>query len=175
MSHPSAARAAPGLPLMKLSAGAVWPSAVAAILVLLVGAIGFRMKQPWLFAGLAPSIFMVANNPGQESSRVRAVVGGHLAALACAYVALFLFTATGAWGLLAKLQVAPPRVWASAIALALLAFVQPQLRVYHPPAAATALLVTLGAYRLTGKTPLALMGGVVVIALASEVLQRVRR
>ena len=35
----------------------------------------------------------------------------------------------------------------------------PQLRAYHPPAAATALLVSLGAYRMTGKTPLALMGG----------------
>jgi hypothetical protein len=50
----------------------------------------------------------------------------------------------------------------------------PQLRSFHPPAAATALLVTLGAYRMTGKTPLALMGGVVVIALASEALQRIR-
>jgi CBS-domain-containing membrane protein len=66
------------------------------------------------------------------------------------------------------------RIWASAVALAMLAIVMPQLKSYHPPAAATALLITLGAYRMTGKTPLALMGGVVVIALAAEALNRLR-
>jgi CBS-domain-containing membrane protein len=67
-----------------------------------------------------------------------------------------------------------PRVWASAAALAMLSVLLPQLRAYHPPAAATALLVTLGAYRMTGKTPLALMGGVVAVALVAELLNRSR-
>ena len=70
--------------------------------------------------------------------------------------------------------VSMPRVWASAGAIALLALVMPQLRAYHPPAAATALLVTFGAYRMTGKTPLALMGGVVIIAVAAELFNRLR-
>jgi hypothetical protein len=154
---------------------AIWAPAVAAILILLVGAIGSRLKQPWLFAGLGPTIFMIAFNPGQETSRFRAVVGGHLAALGCAYAALFLLSATAVAPLLATLKlVAPMRVWASVFALALLAFVQPQLRAYHPPAAATALLLTLGFYRLQGKPAMAFMGGVVIVALAAELLQRVR-
>jgi hypothetical protein len=52
--------------------------------------------------------------------------------------------------------------------------VQPQLRAYHPPAAATALLVTSGAYRMTGKTPLALMAGVLVVAIVAELLHHFR-
>jgi hypothetical protein len=56
----------------------------------------------------------------------------------------------------------------------MLAILMPQLRAYHPPAAATALLVTLGAYRMTGKTPLALMAGVVAVAVVAEVLHRVK-
>jgi hypothetical protein len=56
----------------------------------------------------------------------------------------------------------------------MLAILMPQLRAYHPPAAATALLVTLGAYRMTGKTPLALMAGVVAVAVVGELMHRVR-
>jgi hypothetical protein len=89
-------------------------------------------------------------------------------------LALMLFNASDA-PLLAKAATdVSPRVWASAAALALLAIVQPQLRAYHPPAAATALLITLGAYRMTGRTPLALIGGVVAIAIAAELLNRLR-
>jgi hypothetical protein len=153
---------------------AIWVPAVSAILIVLTGAIGVWLKQPWLFAGLAPTALMVASSPGHETTRFRAVVGGHLIAIACAYFALLLLNANGAPSVLATKVVPLPRVWASACALAMLAVVQPQLRAFHPPAAATALLVTLGAYRMTGKTPLALMGGVLVVGLAAELLPRLR-
>ena len=148
--------------------------AIAAAIVLIIGAVGFRLKQPWLFAGLAPTIYMVAIHPGQEATRFRAVVAGHLAALACAYVAIYFVNIDVVTSLLGALKVAPLRVWASALALGVLAIAQPRLRAYHPPAAATALLVTLGAYRMTGKVPLALMGGVVVVAVLAQLVQQVR-
>ena len=151
-----------------------WVPIVSAALIVLVGAIGTWMKQPWLFAGLAPTILMVAATPGHETTSFRAIVVGHIAAIGCAYIALLLLDATTSQSMLATRVVPMPRVWASAAALAMLAVVQPQLRSFHPPAAATALLVTLGAYRMTGKTPLALVGGVVVVAIASELLQRFR-
>lgn len=152
----------------------VWVPLVSAALITLAGAIGVWLKQPWLFAGLAPTILMVAANPGHETTSFRAIVVGHLAAIACAYLALLLLNASGAPSMLATRVVPLDRVWASAVAVAMLAVVTPQLKAFHPPAAATALLVTLGAYRMTGKTPMALMGGVVVIALAAELLKRLR-
>ncbi|GAC1657036.1 MAG: hypothetical protein NVS4B3_23280 [Gemmatimonadaceae bacterium] len=152
---------------------AVWVPAVSAILIVLTGAVGVWFNQPWLFAGLGPTILLIASNPRHESSRLHAVVVGHLAAIGCAYVALLILDAAAAPTLHAA-TASMPRVWASAFALAMLAVVQPQLRAYHPPAAATLLLVTLGAYKMTGKTPLALIGGVVVVALAAEGLQRLR-
>jgi hypothetical protein len=149
----------------------IWVPLVSAMLIVLVGAIGGWMRQPWLFAGLAPTILMVAATPGHETTSFRAIVVGHLAAIGCAYVALLLLDATTSQ----SMRVVPmPRVWASALALAMLAVVQPQLRSFHPPAAATALLVTLGTYRMTGKTPLALIAGVVVVAAASELLKQIR-
>jgi HPP family protein len=152
----------------------VWVPLVSAALITLAGAIGVWLKQPWLFAGLAPTIVMVAATPNHETTSFRAIVVGHIAAIACAYLALLLLNANGAPSLLATRVVPLDRVWASAAAIAMLALVQPQLKAFHPPAAATALLVTLGAYRMVGKTPMALMGGVVAVALAAELLKRVR-
>jgi hypothetical protein len=153
---------------------AIWVPAVAATLVVLAGAIGHWLKQPWLFAGLGPTVLMLASNPGHETTRFRAVVVAHLAAIGVAYLALLLLNANAATTVIARATVPLPRVWASAASLAMLAILMPQLRAYHPPAAATALLVTLGAYRMTGKTPLALMAGVVAVALVGELLHRVR-
>lgn len=151
-----------------------WTPAVAASLVILVGAIGFWLHQPWLFAGLGPTVLLVATNPGHDTARFRSIVAGHLVAIGCAYLALLLLNATSAPSLLAAATMSMPRVWASAGALAMVVIVQPQLRAYHPPAAATALLVTSGAYRMTGKTPLALMAGVLVVAIAAELLHHFR-
>ena len=153
---------------------AMWVPAVAALLIVVAGTVGYWMKQPWLFAGLGPTILLIASNPGHETSRFRSVVVGHLAALGCAYLALVMLNATGAPSLLVTSTVPLARVWAGAGALAMLAIVMPQLKAYHPPAAATALLITAGAYRMTGKTPLALIGSVILIALAAEGLRRVR-
>jgi hypothetical protein len=153
---------------------AIWVPAVAATLIVLAGAIGYWLKQPWLFASLGPTVLMLASNPGHETTRFRAVVISHLAAIGCAYLALLLLNAHGATAVITRATVPLPRVWASAVSLAMLAVLMPQLRAYHPPAAATALLVTLGAYRMTGKTPLALMLGVFAVVLVSELLNRIR-
>lgn len=183
---PATVAASPSVPSLtrlfaKLRAGSIapalnllWVPAVAAALIVLVGAVGVWMKQPWLFAGLAPTIIMIAATPGHETTSFRAIVVGHVAAIACGYLALLLLNATAAPTMIATRIVPMDRVWASAAAMALLVIVQPQLKAYHPPAAATALLVTLGAYRMTGKTPLVLVGSAVLIAVASEVLKLVR-
>jgi hypothetical protein len=147
---------------------------VSAALIVLVGAIGVWLRQPWLFAGLAPTILMVAASPGHDSTSFRAIVVGHIVAIACAYLALLLLDGARAPNFIATRVTPYPRIWASALALAMLAIVQPQFRAFHPPAGATALLVTMGAYKMTGKTPLALTGAVIVIAIASEMLHRVR-
>ena len=54
------------------------------------------------------------------------------------------------------------------------ALVQPSLRAYHPPAAGTALLIALGAYRLGWKPAIAMLAGVCVVALLGEWFQRLR-
>ena len=114
---------------------AIWVPAVAATLIVLAGAVGYWLKQPWLFAGLGPTVLMLASNPGHETTRFRAVVVAHLAAIGVAYLALLLLNANVATAVITRATVPLPRVWASAASLAMLAILMPQLRAYHPPAA----------------------------------------
>ncbi len=151
---------------------AAWGAAMAAILILVVGALTLATSQPWLFAALGPSAVLIGGSPGQPSSRFHSVVVGHLSALVCAWLVVILVGASGSG--MSGDTIGVARVWASAMAIALTTLVQPSLRAYHPPSAATALLITLGAYHLTWKSSLSMMGGVVIVALMGEWFQRIR-
>jgi hypothetical protein len=131
-------------------------------------------SQPWLFAALGPTAVLVAHSPGQQSSRFHSIVVGHLSALLCAWLLVILVGATGETGLSGNSGIGVARVWASAMALGVTTLVQPSLRAYHPPSAATTLLITLGQYHLTWKSSLSMMGGVFVVALMGEWFQRIR-
>lgn len=155
-----------------IAGDAAWGAAMSAILILVVGALTLATSQPWLFAALGPSAVVIASSPGQPSSRFHSVVVGHLSALLCAWLVVVLVGASGSG--MSSDSVGVARVWASAMAVALTTLVQPSLRAYHPPSAATALLITLGAYHLTWKSSLSMMGGVVIVALMGEWFQRIR-
>jgi CBS-domain-containing membrane protein len=155
-----------------IASDAAWGAAISAILILVAGALTLATSQPWLLASLGPTAVVIAATPGQPSSRFHSVVVGHLSALLCAWLVVVLVGASGTSGSMAEISVA--RVWASAMAIAVMTLVQPPLRAFHPPSAATALLVTLGAYHLTWKNSLSMMGGVVIVALMGEWFQRIR-
>ena len=163
-------RGSPGVVL-----DALWVPAISAILILVAGGMSYWLRQPWLFAGLGPTALLVASSPGHETTRFHAVLVGHLTALACAWLAILVLGAENASAAGASGGVPLVRVYASAVAIALLAVVQPALRASHPPAAATALIVTLGAYRMKGKVPMGLIGGVVAVAVVAEVMRQIRR
>ena len=156
-----------------IASDAAWGAAMSAILVLVAGAMTLATSQPWLFAALGPTAVAIASSPGQPTSRFHSVVVGHLSALLCSWVIVVLVGASSASGMAAD-EIGVARVWASAMAIAVIALVQPTLRAVHPPSAATALLITLGAYHLTWKNSLSMMGGVVIVALMGEWFQRIR-
>jgi hypothetical protein len=152
----------------------VWVPLASGVLVLAAGAMSLATGKPWLFAALGPTAVMIAHAPGHVTTRFQSVVLGHAAGAACGYLALLLCGVSGAASLGQLGGPSTARVWASAFAVVLTALVQPPLRAWHPPAAATSLLITLGATRLSSRTALALLGGVLVVAILGEWLQRVR-
>lgn len=153
---------------------AVWVPAVSATLVLAVGAMTLATKQPWMFAALGPSALMIASSPGHPTTRFRNVVVGHLVGFACAWLALVLLGVGSAPALVGAKALPVARVWASVLAIAATAFIQPSFRAYHAPAAATVLLVTMGIHRPTWQAALAMLGGVVVVGGLGEWFQRIR-
>lgn len=146
---------------------------MSAILVLVAGALTLATRQPWLFAALGPTAVSVASAPGQPSSRFHSVVVGHLSALLCAWLVVILVGTSGST-VPSDGVIGIARVWGSAMVIAILVLVQPSLRAFHPASAATALLITLGAYHLDWKNAGSMMGGVIVIALMGEWFQRIR-
>ena len=153
---------------------ASWVPLVSAILILAAGSLSLATRQPWLFAALGPTVVLLAANPGHATTRFHAIVVGHLVALSSAWIAVLLMGVGNSPTLLAGSGVAVARVWASAFAIGIMAAVQPSLKAYHPPAAATVLLVTLGVHKPSWSTFLALMGGVLVVAVLGEWFQRIR-
>jgi CBS-domain-containing membrane protein len=153
---------------------AIWVPLVSVILVLAVGALSLATRQPWLFAALGPTVVLLAANPGHPTTRFHAIVVGHLVALCSAWIAVLLMGADGSASLLAGSGVSVARVWASAFAIGITTAVQPSLKAYHPPAAATVLLVTLGVHRLSWSSAIAMLGGVLVVAVLGEWFQRIR-
>ena len=167
-----ASRAWPGRTRI-LTSDSAWAAAAAAVLILIAGAMTLATGHPWLFAALGPTAVTVASSPGHPTSRFHSIVVGHATAFVCAWLVVLLVGAADApIGSGAAVTVA--RVWGSAMAIAATTLVQPTLRAYHPPAAATALLITLGQYHVTWKSSLGMMAGVLVVALAGEWLQRIR-
>ncbi len=171
-NNPALTAARRGLAASAMS-DAIWVPMVSAILVLALGAMSLATKRPWLFVALGPTAMLLASNPGHATTRFHAIVLGHVTGFVSAWVALLLMGAGDGPTLLAG-GISVARVWASALGIAVMAVVQPTLRAYHPPAAATVLLITLGMHKPTMKTSLAMLGGVVVVALLGEWFQRIR-
>ena len=152
----------------------VWVPVVSGTLILAAGAMSLATGRPWLFPALGPTALLIAVNPGHPTTRFHSIVVGHVVAFACGWLAVLLLGAGDGGRLFMGGGLTVARVWAAAFAVAGTALIQPSLRAYHPPAAATALLVALGAYRSDVRTTLSLLAGVAVVALLGEWFQRLR-
>ena len=159
---------------LSATSDSVWMPAVCGSLILLTGVMSLATDQPLLFVALGPSVVVIAGNPGHATARLRNIVVGHLIAIVCAWVAVMLVGAGSTSAFLTGGGSATARMWAGAIAVALTVVLQPLLRSYHPPAAATALLLSLGFAKFSLKPLSAMVAGVVVVAVLGAWFQRVR-
>jgi HPP family len=151
----------------------LWGPVVAAGLILVVGILGLAVGKPWLLPSLGPSAMLVALAPAHPQARAWNTLIGHLVGIAAGFVAIVLAGAANAPSPILQGELVLPRVVAATIAVALTVLVSAALRASHPPAAATTLLVALGASATADKA-LSLFAGVVVVAIAGELLRRVR-
>jgi CBS-domain-containing membrane protein len=100
-------------------------------------------RQPLIFPSLGPTAFLIYYAPTSPAACPRNAILGHTIGLVSGYLALIVFGVRHAAPALAG-GVTLPWVGAAALSLGLTAGLMTGLRVPHPPAGATTLIVSLG-------------------------------
>ena len=157
----------------RLGAQDAWSSVMAAGLILFVGLTAYVASEPWLFPSLGPTAYLLAAYPDLPSSRPYNCLMGHFVGIVSGFAAVAVFNA---WDspIVPLNDVSLPRLGAATLAIGLTVFVNHLLRSGHPPAAATTLLVALGA--LQGAwSPGIIAVGVILLVAVGEPLKRLRR
>jgi HPP family len=144
--------------------GAVGRGLYAAVLGLsalaLCGAVGLATKQPWLFPSLGPTVMLFFESGHESTARPQNALVGHLVGIGAGAGLLHAFGLAGllpapVGGLTAGY------VAAGALSVAVTSLVLQAVRLPHPPAGASTLIVSLGI--LTTLTELATMAAAVVL------------
>ncbi len=120
-------------------------------------------RQPFVFPSLGPTAFLLFYTPRAASASPRNTVLGHLVGVGAGYGSLVVFGLSHA-GPALEGGVTAARVGAAALSLGATAGVMVWLRVPHPPAGATTLIVSLGI--LTDPAQLAVLMLAVVLLTA---------
>jgi CBS domain-containing membrane protein len=109
----------------------------------LLGLLALVTGSPFVFPSLGPTAYLFFFSPLAEASSPRNAILGHAIGLVCGYAA---FAVTSGFGptFAAHGEVHLPRVLAAALALSATGALMALLRVNHPPAGATTLIVALG-------------------------------
>ena len=148
--------------------GRVGAAAYAAVLTIVVlaltGAVGLLTHLPWLFPSLGPTVMLLFESPEQPSSRPLNTVVGHgvgiLAGVAClAAFGLFGEPPAPVGGL------TPAYVGAGVLSVALTTAVLTLLKLPHPPAGASTLIVSLGILT-TPPELLSMFAAVILVTIA---------
>ena len=121
--------------------------------------------EPLLYPSLGPTAFLVFWTPLLPTSCPRNALIGHLIGAVAGYLSLVVFGLTDAAPALVE-GVDAARVGATAMAIGLTSGVMVWLRVPHPPAGATTLIISLGILRDVGDIALLVLAVGVLVAMA---------
>lgn len=142
--------------LAHLPAKVVWAAYVALnsfVTIALLTLLALLTHSPFVFPSLGPTAYLFFFTPLAESASPRNAVLGHAIGLICGFAA---YTVTGMHPFPDGFsgEVYWPRILASALALSLTGAIMVLLRVNHPPAGATTMIVSLGILAKPGYLPI---------------------
>lgn len=133
-----------------------------------IGALGHRAGQAWLFPSLGPTIFLQAVTPHEPAARPWNTPAGHAIGVVVGFAAVFLLGAEHAPPVLSTDVLSASRVAATAIAVGATVAFQLAVKAQHPPAVATTMLSTPGGLQPDLHTVLVIAVGVVLVAAFGE-------
>jgi CBS-domain-containing membrane protein len=113
------------------------------VTIALLTVLALLTRNPFVFPSLGPTAYLFFFTPLAESASPRNAVLGHAIGLICGFAA-YRITGMHPFPEGFAGEVYWPRILASALALALTGAILVLLRVNHPPAGATTMIVSLG-------------------------------
>ncbi len=115
------------------------------IAIAILATIAMVSKAPFIFPSLGASAILMFYSPPLPTASPRSVVLGHAIGILCGYTAL-LVTGLQSSPSVMVMGVDNARIIAAAFSLALTGALMVFFRVTHPPAGATALVISLGVF-----------------------------
>lgn len=128
----------------------------------LMSLVALLTKQPFIFPSLGPTAFLLFYTPMLPTASPRNTLCGHLVGAVAGYLSLVIFGLLDA-GPAIVVGVSWSRVGAAALSLALTSGVMVWLRVPHPPAGATTLIVSLGLVTTIPKLGVLMLGVLLLV------------
>lgn len=138
--------------------------------IALMAAAALATGQPFVFPSLGPTAFLLFYSPLLPAASPRNTVVGHLIGAGAGYLSLVVFGLRDA-GAAITAGVSGQRVGAAALSLGLTSGLMAWLRVPHPPAGATTLIVSLGIIATLPKLGV-LMVGVILLVVQGFAINR---
>lgn len=111
--------------------------------IAVMAALAMFTHVPFVFPSLGPTAFMLFATPMIPAASPRHVLGGHLIGILCGYGALLVCGLADAQSVTTE-GVNAARMLAAGLSLGATGGFMSLLRVAHPPAAATTMIVSLG-------------------------------
>lgn len=128
------------------------------------------MDSPLVFPSLGPTAFLLFHRPLAQAASPRNALVGHLLSILIGWFSLALMGLTDAPPIL-QTGVTGPRIVAAALSIGLTSGLMILLNVPHPPAGATALIISLGLIHEPRRYPL-LLAGVALLVLQGFIINR---
>ncbi len=146
----------------------LYAALVSTIVLAIIGALAFWAKQPWLFPSLGPTVFLQTVTPNDRGSKLWNTFVGHAAGVCAGFLALSLMGLASLPPTIGVEPLAPARAGATALAVGATIGIQYILKATHPPAAATTMLITLGAMEPSWRSVGVIAIGVALVSAFGE-------
>jgi CBS-domain-containing membrane protein len=138
-----------------------------------MAALAMVTDEPFVIPSLGPTAYLLFATPLAATASPRNSICGHLIGAAAGYLSLLVFGLTDAPAVFTA-DVEWTRVGAAALSLGLTTGLMIVLRVPHPPAAATTLLIALGVLREPWELVVVMLAVVLLVAQAFAINRAVR-
>ncbi len=140
------------------------------ISIALISFLALLTQEAFIFPSLGATAFILFHVPMAQAASPRNTLCGHLIGALMGFASLYLFGLYDAPSAMAD-GVNLARVGAAAVSLGATGFLMVWFRVPHPPAGATALIVSLGLMHQIEQLPV-LMAGVLLLLIKAFVFNR---